>query len=549
MTRIETFEFKRKKLNVYILNNEPMFSLADLTKVLKCKAHIVTKFISEENTFVGEFGSMNTTLRVFNLIGVKEVLYNLVELEDINEFVEWFATTIIPFYKRYAVDTGNIGLLKNIKNNENEIEFIKQGIVKDTGDVITFLKKGEQYFFKAHEVTDYLRGLKTLPRTFNLANGYKQVVESERFDFKTEADIRKVVWLTMMGIDQILLYNPNRDSEMCAWLNTLNNFVEEDYKYTFSYIPPVDEVVEMETITIDEIDFSSKSEVVEETSIVVNETQVIEERNVLGKDFKIYGTFDEPLFLAKDVAEWIEYSKDSSGNYRLYALVNTIDDDEKQKIITPNNNGVLVEQWFLTEDGLYEVLMQSRKKIAKSFKKEVKKILKEIRKTGKYETQPVKQEPQFKLPTTYKEALLQLVEQVEENEKLHVEVAQKEEVINVMKPKVTYYDLIMSNSNLLTSGQIAEDYGMSARKFNELLNELRIHYKNGRKWYLYKEHKDKGYTNSYTFPVYNRKSEYQFHDTQTGWTQSGRKFIYDTLKKFDIIPLIEKNSNLDLVSA
>ena len=264
--------------------------------------------------------------------------------------------------------------------------------------------------------------------------------------------------------------------------------------------------------------------------------QAIEERNVLGKDFKMYGTFDEPLFLAKDVAEWIDHS-----NARM--MLQNIDEDEKV-VNNVYTLGGIQESWFLTEDGLYEVLMQSRKPIAKSFKKEVKKILKEIRKTGSYNSQPVVKDS-YMIDDPVERAKAWIREQ----ETHQIQLKEKEEVIQKMEPKVTYYDLIMSNSNLLTSGQIAEDYGMSARKFNELLNELRIHYKNGRKWYLYKEHKDKGYTNSYTFPVYNKKSEYQFHDTQTGWTQSGRKFIYDTLKKFDIIPLIEKNSNLELVTA
>ena len=47
-------------------------------------------------------------------------------------------------------------------------------------------------------------------------------------------------------------------------------------------------------------------------------------------------------------------------------------------------DGSTHKQWFLTEDGLYEVLMQSRKPIAKQFKKEVKQILKQIRRTGDY---------------------------------------------------------------------------------------------------------------------------------------------------------------------
>lgn len=70
-------------------------------------------------------------------------------------------------------------------------------------------------------------------------------------------------------------------------------------------------------------------------------------------------------------------------------MLQSVDEDEKIKILNPANNDGRVlqantEYWFLTEDGLYEVLMQSRKPKAKEFKKEVKKILKSIRKTGGY---------------------------------------------------------------------------------------------------------------------------------------------------------------------
>lgn len=114
-----------------------------------------------------------------------------------------------------------------------------------------------------------------------------------------------------------------------------------------------------------------------------NELIVVEQRDILGKDFKIYGSLDEPLFLAKDVAQWIEHS-----NPRM--MLNSIDDNEKvvSNVYTPGGSQ---ESWFLTEDGLYEVLMQSRKPIAKEFKKQVKIILKTIRKTGHYET------PEYKL--------------------------------------------------------------------------------------------------------------------------------------------------------
>ena len=110
----------------------------------------------------------------------------------------------------------------------------------------------------------------------------------------------------------------------------------------------------------------------------MNELQIIEQREVLGKDFKVYGDFDNPLFLAKDVAEWIEYAfKDSRQVHRdVSKMLSTVDDEEKTKC-TQNLGGEdyshggireNVEMWFLTEDGLYEVLMQSRKPIAKQFK-------------------------------------------------------------------------------------------------------------------------------------------------------------------------------------
>lgn len=131
-----------------------------------------------------------------------------------------------------------------------------------------------------------------------------------------------------------------------------------------------------------------------------NEITIIEQREVLGKDFKIYGTLEDPLFLAQDVANWIEHSKAS-------IMLEGIDDSEKLKetLFTSGQNR---EMWFVTEDGLYEILMQSRKPIAKQFKKQVKLILKTIRITGHYET------PEYKV-------MLELVEKQDRMEKLLID--------------------------------------------------------------------------------------------------------------------------------
>mgnify|MGYP001137058733 CR=1 FL=1 len=130
---------------------------------------------------------------------------------------------------------------------------------------------------------------------------------------------------------------------------------------------------------------------------------VIAEKNLFEYDFKVYGTKDEPLFLAKDVAELIDYSyaNKAKGTRKVSQMLRTIDDDEKVKgrinvvtqtsdtnnVVTRSKRGGLnngTDRWFITENGLYELLFQSRKPIAKQFKKEVKDILKQIRLTGGY---------------------------------------------------------------------------------------------------------------------------------------------------------------------
>ena len=104
-----------------------------------------------------------------------------------------------------------------------------------------------------------------------------------------------------------------------------------------------------------------------------NGLKIIDKRELLGKQFKIYGDLENPLFLVEDVAEWIEHSDVST-------LLKGIDEEEKliQILFV---SGQYRDIWFLTEDGLYEVLMLSRKPIAKEFKKRVKMILKDIRKS------------------------------------------------------------------------------------------------------------------------------------------------------------------------
>ena len=254
------------------------------------------------------------------------------------------------------------------------------------------------------------------------------------------------------------------------------------------------------------------------------ELQIINEQEVLGKHFTVYGTADEPLFLAKDVAEWIEHSKSS-------IMIDTVDEDEKLRE-TIFTSGQSREVWFLTENGLYEVLMQSRKPLAKEFKKKVKEILKSIRKHGLYAIDDLLDNPDMAIA-----ALQKLKEERQLRLQAQEEIAQKNQIIQELQPKATYYDLILQSESLVAISVIAKDYGMSARKLNDLLHELKVQFKQGSTWLLYQKYASKGYTQSKTHTIDAERSK-----MHTYWTQKGRLFIYDLLKnKKGILPKIEQD--------
>ncbi|WP_198550513.1 phage antirepressor KilAC domain-containing protein [Macrococcoides caseolyticum] len=148
---------------------------------------------------------------------------------------------------------------------------------------------------------------------------------------------------------------------------------------------------------------------------------------------------------------------------------------------------------------------------------------------------------QNRLPGTYKEALLQLVEQVEENEKLQLENTMQKQQIGELKPKANYVDTILKSKSLVTIGQIAKDYGMSAQEMNKLLQRFKIQYKQSGQWLLYSNHHAKGYTHSETTEITHKDGSVSVR-MHTKWTQKGRLFLYEFLKRRDIIPVIEFES-------
>lgn len=195
------------------------------------------------------------------------------------------------------------------------------------------------------------------------------------------------------------------------------------------------------------------------------EVQVLEnEVTLMGKTFSVYGTVEEPLFRAKDVAEWIEHSD-------VHKMVQSVDEDEKgiYNTYTPDGNQ---EALFLTENGVYEVLMLSRKPVAKEFKKEVKKMLHALR-TRKATL----------MPTNFADALEAYAKEVRAREEaqqaLFAETQHKLMALEQKEKAEAETERIIQcnknfHNNLYTATQIANKLGITPNKVGKIANENRL---------------------------------------------------------------------------
>lgn len=263
-----------------------------------------------------------------------------------------------------------------------------------------------------------------------------------------------------------------------------------------------------------------------------NEIQVLKQTELLGRRLTVYGTAQEPLFLAKEVAELIEHSDVST-------MLRTVDEDEKLTQ-TFFGSGQGREMWLLTENGLYEILMQSRKPIAKQFKKGVKQILKEIRTTGGYIATQANETPEMIMARALKVAEHTIEEHekrmkalAEENEaqkrinkQLEADTQMKAEEIKKLTPDADYARQTLTAVNTWNTNIIAKEMGMSAVTLNQHLQRLGIQYKQHKVWVLSAKYQGKGYTKTQTYNYFNSAGEVCTR-MQQEWTEVGRRWLLE----------------------
>jgi len=254
-----------------------------------------------------------------------------------------------------------------------------------------------------------------------------------------------------------------------------------------------------------------------------NPIKVLKQTELLGRQFTVYGTVENPLFKAKDIATIIEHPN-------ITRMLSLVDDDEKgvNQLLTPGGNQ---QVWMLTEGGLYEVLMQSRKPIAKQFKKGVKQILHEVRTTGGYISTNQNDTPEeimaraltiAQATLAKREERLKQLEAQTEQQQVTIELQDKE--IKEAAPKVTYYNNHLQSVNTLTSTQIAKQIGMDAEKLHKKLKEAGIIYRQSGQWLLHSPYSTWGLHSTRT-QTYTRSDGSIGTNVYTVWTERGRRFI------------------------
>ena len=187
---------------------------------------------------------------------------------------------------------------------------------------------------------------------------------------------------------------------------------------------------------------------------------VVQETVILGKKIRLYGSVESPLFLASDVAEWIDYAKNPNGSRQSSKMAKTVDENEKLVVkLLPPDDDQARECIVLTEDGLYEVCMRSTKPVAKEMKKEIKQYLKSIRLTGAAIPQGREQE----MVNYYFSGL---------SSELQGQIVN--ELIEKNKELQQFYDDLMNTQGLMSINTCAKELGIGEYKLFAFLRKKKV---------------------------------------------------------------------------
>lgn len=222
----------------------------------------------------------------------------------------------------------------------------------------------------------------------------------------------------------------------------------------------------------------------------------------------------EPLFCLADVCRALEL--DSS------AVLRRLSDGVTTNHPIQDRLGREQMANFVNEDGLYDVILDSRKPEAKQFRKWItSEVLPSIRKSGGYMVAMENETPEQLMARALKVAqeTLQRKEQ---------QLILQDQQLRIQAPKVEYHDKVLTSSSTYSTTQIAKEFGFGAVTLNKKLHDKGVQYKQHGQWILYAKYQDKGYTKSIT-QCFTDSNGQTRSVQQTVWTEAGRKFIHTIL--------------------
>lgn len=135
----------------------------------------------------------------------------------------------------------------------------------------------------------------------------------------------------------------------------------------------------------------------------------------------------------------------------------------------------------------------------------------------------------------------QWIEEQRAKQEVETKALMLEQRVAEYEPKISYLDQILKSKGTVTITQIAKDYGMSGKALNEILHEERVQFKQNKQWLLYRDYHDKGYTKSETIDITRSNGDPDV-TMNTRWTQKGRLFIHELLKKRGVLALMDREN-------